>query len=338
MSWEDQGRQQHGWFGHGAGGAAPPQGRTAAIKLTSSAVASLPASQRGSVESWLARGGVDQVATALPGWVAGAALPAGEFHDTVFGPKGTQTLAAHAQAVGQAVAGDPASAAAGRRFAALIQAAPSGGMARVMAGAVSQAGTPPVRALVEKAASRSTQQVGRSTSARAAGQLTDAEFKQRNIDDLANVIYNEAGGNGELAMTAVGSTVWNRMLRNHVSAVSSVSGGYNNKVAAPTASKDVAALALARRIAEGILNGTTVDPTRGATHYYSPVNMPTENETTHGDVGGGLETVPGVTKGGKAVRNYVPSYVSSFTRKPVAGIPDHDFKFYEQPSGGSRVR
>lgn len=199
-------------------------------------------------------------------------------------------------------------------------------------------GAVPTRRAPVAAASPVTQRASAARD-RAPRPLSDEEFKQRNFDDLATVIYNEARQQGELAMTAVGSTVWNRMLRNHVSTVRSVWQGYERKAPDPKSPGDRAALLQAHRIAEGILNGTTADPTHGATHYYSPQAMPKENESIAGrDVGGGLETVPGVRHNGGPVRSYVPSYVPEFIRKPVTGVPERDFKFYEQPIGRSRVR
>jgi len=64
--------------------------------------------------------------------------------------------------------------------------------------------------------------------------------------------------------------------------------------------------------------------------------MPKKGDPTAGvDVGGGLETVPGVTKNGKAVQNYRPGWTLTFDQEAVPGVPEASFKFYRQPGSGN---
>lgn len=64
--------------------------------------------------------------------------------------------------------------------------------------------------------------------------------------------------------------------------------------------------------------------------------MPKKGDKTAGVVvGGGLETVDGVTQNGKAVRNYRPGWTLTFDRETVTGVPEASFKFYRQPGSGS---
>ena len=84
------------------------------------------------------------------------------------------------------------------------------------------------------------------------------------------------------------------------------------------------------RIAKGILEGTIRDNSQGATNFYTPSRMPVEGETTPGiDSGGGLESVPGATRGGRAVKNYRPLWATHFLRVSTPQIPEKTFKFYK---------
>lgn len=154
---------------------------------------------------------------------------------------------------------------------------------------------------------------------------------ERNVRDLAALLHTEARGQGRAGMTAVGSTVLNRMRRNGDAAVRDVWGQYSHGLA-PGAE----ALAVAR----DLLDGRLPDPTNGATHYYSPNAMVKENQLTNGGRGYVLESVPGVVDPatGRPVRNRVPAYALAFDPRQVPGIPDSAFKFFKQPEDGRRVR
>jgi hypothetical protein len=64
--------------------------------------------------------------------------------------------------------------------------------------------------------------------------------------------------------------------------------------------------------------------------------MPKKGGRTAGiDVGGGLESVPGVVdKNDKALQNYRPSWTLTFDNETVVGVPDSAFEFYRQPGAG----
>lgn len=358
MSWQDQGRQQHGWFGSGTSGTEPETDtRAAAVKIGYAALSHLAAPHRGRYEGWLNRGGLAHIAAVLPGWRAGSSLSDARFHDVFIGPQGAQSLAGPARKVGLALAAptpEPWDAvqSAGEHFADFVTAARPEAIGRVMASAAAQAETPAALNLVQQAAAR-PQPAARPAApaptpapARApARPASPAERKaaaqrQSNIAALATVIYNEARGNGRDAMVAVGHTLRNRMLRNGVSTVQEVWGGYDRRAATPELPGDIAAYALAKEVAEGIIRGTIADPTNGATHYYSPQSMANEEEPVRGDVAGGLEDVPGVlsTDRSRHVRNYQPGWTSAFDPRPMPAIPERFFKFYRQPDGGRRVR
>jgi spore germination cell wall hydrolase CwlJ-like protein len=154
----------------------------------------------------------------------------------------------------------------------------------------------------------------------------------QNVRNLAKVIATEAGGEGTAAMTAVGWTLRNRMIRNRTDHVDHAWRGYQHGKA-PSAE--------AMRIAEGIIDGTIPDPTNGATHFYTPDIMRKEHQPPRKgeDDSGGLEQVDGVTDGhGKPVKNYRPGFADpgakDFEQHSVAGVPEHRFKFYKQVREG----
>jgi hypothetical protein len=157
--------------------------------------------------------------------------------------------------------------------------------------------------------------------------LSAAEHMKRNVQELARVMVTEAGGESEAAQIAVGWCLKNRMIRNGTAEV--------DRVWSPAFRHGKAATATALADAAAVLHGSTADPTDGATHFYTPLAMPKAGDATDGiDVGGGLETVPGVTQGGKPIQNYAPAFALSFTQKTVAGVPEKTFKFYQQPGSG----
>ena len=156
---------------------------------------------------------------------------------------------------------------------------------------------------------------------------SEPELVQRNIQDLARVITTEAGGENRAAQTAVGWALRNRMARNATDDVERVWSPAFQHRKHPTAG--------AIQLATGILNGQIVDPTSGATHFYTPRIMPKKGEpTAHIDVAGGLETTPGVVDdNGRPIQNYRPSF-SSWPQSAVAGVPEATFKFYRKPGDG----
>ena len=321
-------------------------------KVAYSALGQLPPTQRSTYEGWLANGGIDQVAAVLPGWTAGSGLAADLFHDTFFGPHESRTVSGSAQQVGAALAagGAEATRTAGQHFADLVKIARPEAMARTMAGAVTKAKTPAALGLVQQAAARQAARPAPSASTAHApvkpkpphkAQLSPEEKRrEQNIEDMVRVIYNEARGDGHVAMVVVGHTLRNRMLRNGVKTVHEVWRGYDHSAPAPKRDEpgNIAALAAAKKLAADILDGKVPDPTDGATNYYSPKRMPKDKESTaNRDVAGGLETVPGITDGaGNPVMSYRPGWSIDPQFKPISvpGIQDRDYKLFRKEGTG----
>ena len=69
MTWECQGRQEHGWFGSGKCGAdGKPDAAVAAevLQVAYAAVGHPPAQERGPYEGWLQRDGLAQLHATVP--------------------------------------------------------------------------------------------------------------------------------------------------------------------------------------------------------------------------------------------------------------------------------
>ena len=149
------------------------------------------------------------------------------------------------------------------------------------------------------------------------------QLAQENINDLARIIASEARGLNETAQAMVGWTVVNRTKQRHLTRVSEVwaNGNYAHSHMAT---------AMGLRLAESILNGSAMDISQGATYFYSPTSMPKEGErpSFHADVSGGLESVSGVMKNGRPIRNFRPGWAVRYTYVRVPGIQEKEFKFY----------
>ena len=145
-----------------------------------------------------------------------------------------------------------------------------------------------------------------------------------NVWALSKIITSEAGYYiaTEAERRAVAYTVLNRMDRNGTNDVTDVWDAY-------AYSEDPTSESLA--LAEDVLTCSVPDNSKGATHFYSPVSMPKEGESTDGySVGGGLEWTPGLED-----RNYRPSWAVEFPRGYVPGAAPKRFKFYRQPGNGT---
>lgn len=142
---------------------------------------------------------------------------------------------------------------------------------------------------------------------------------EQNREDLARLLTSEASVGNDVEQRAVGYTVLNRMDRNGTTAVRDEWSAYAHGQE-PT--DDL------RDLAGRILRCEADDPSGGATHFYSPVSMPHEGDDTDGyDVGGGLETTPGLDE-----RNYAPSWADTHYRCYVDGARQSHYKFY-RPEG-----
>ena len=96
MTWRDQGRQYHMWFGHGT---APDKGKTAApdaavtgksiddrvVAVAYGAIAALPASLRGRAEAQYQRGTLPRLKEAMTAWLNGTRLDQAAFASRFFG-------------------------------------------------------------------------------------------------------------------------------------------------------------------------------------------------------------------------------------------------------------
>ena len=96
MGWEDQGRQEHGWFGHGT---APDKGKQTApdpsvlgqseadraLALAYGALGSLPPAQRRQVEAQYGNGTLPRLKEALTAWLRATALDGASFGSRLFG-------------------------------------------------------------------------------------------------------------------------------------------------------------------------------------------------------------------------------------------------------------
>ena len=165
-----------------------------------------------------------------------------------------------------------------------------------------------------------------------------------NEKDLSQLLYSEAGGQGYDSMVAVGWVVRNRMQRDGKTKVSDVWG--NHAFAhGKTTSKD------SDKAAKAVLSGKPDDdPTKGATHFYSPDGMPLyeppppnvsakdwqkKQQATYKkyDIGGGPDDRVGA--GGKL--HYRPSFANSKdfeSVRSIKGVDDGYFRFYRQKGNG----
>ncbi|WP_428375980.1 hypothetical protein [Lichenicoccus sp.] len=152
------------------------------------------------------------------------------------------------------------------------------------------------------------------------------QLAQENITDLARIIVSEAGGENETAQAMVGWTVINRMKKQQSTRVSEIWAHGNYAHGQMTTGMTL-------HLAARILDGSAMDISQGATHFYSPKSMPNEGDrpSSNTDARGGLESVPGVTKSGRAIRNFRPSWAKNYSVIRISGIQDKDFKFYNVP-------
>lgn len=106
MSWEDQGRQYHQWFGHGT---ASGIGATASADMAGAigTAATEAMGVRGGVLAHvLAEGGMKDLRDALPVWTASSSLPPERFRALLVGRGSRVKAAASLQAMAQMVAED----------------------------------------------------------------------------------------------------------------------------------------------------------------------------------------------------------------------------------------
>ena len=91
MSWEDQGRQEHMWFGHGTAPAKakPVSGDGVPSRIDAvahSALANMPRVNRGRATAWFDRGRLQQLRTAMTAWIGARSLGDAAFADRFMGP------------------------------------------------------------------------------------------------------------------------------------------------------------------------------------------------------------------------------------------------------------
>lgn len=153
--------------------------------------------------------------------------------------------------------------------------------------------------------------------------------------EVAKIVEKEAGGSvvvpGAGAMKiptsqkyAVAQVIMNRV--NRVNPPNRVTWVRDNKAFQHASSYSDESYS----VALGVVSGINYGNAGGATHFYSPVSMPKQGQSTNGvDVGGGLEKVDPMN-----VKNYRPSWTinSKWTFTDSYG-PAVLFKFYKSPPG-----
>ena len=342
MSWEDQGRQQHGWFGDGkasqtsAGGSGDGNAfdpGTLAQRIQAVAhgvIGALPSALSRRAEVQHHDGGLSQLTEVMAAWSQNDKGDPRRFADRFFGPSsGDQAvLKLFAAAPGARFAASHADLReASERVSDAMQLVGLDRWPRFLADLHERVGDPVVAAAAPAAlavAASGRPEVGSGPS----GQLPAPQKSQteQNATDLAKLMVTEAGGTTAVAMTAVGWTVRNRMERNGHSDVSDVWFAYRH---GKNPTQD------AIRIASGILDCSIPDPTHGATHFYTPDAMPKNGDKTQGkDIGGGLEFVRGVQRDKKPIENWKPGFSTTMERRLVPDVEEKVFKFYRQNGNG----
>jgi hypothetical protein len=225
MGWEDQGRQEHGWFSHGTSGKSgtPPESGGSGervpdlgdrIRFTAfAALGRLPPAARPLFEARLNGGGLERLQQAATAWAAAAGLPLTEFQRRLLDGTGGAPVAALLHRVARTIAQASGTDDLSPAVVALADAVQRVGVEswpRFVRAAAERAGEP-AKPHAEAAGSADSS-TGRSGS----------WATEQNVQDLAALIQTEAGGTTPAAMTAVGATVLNRMRRNGVSTVQQV--------------------------------------------------------------------------------------------------------------------
>ena len=105
MSWEDQGRQEHGEFGSGAAPSHPPVDLDGRIRgMGQSAVAALPRELSGHRAATFSDRALGQLSEAMRAWVGGLNLPEGEFAERFFHREAGDPVVANLRAAAEIAA------------------------------------------------------------------------------------------------------------------------------------------------------------------------------------------------------------------------------------------
>jgi hypothetical protein len=157
----------------------------------------------------------------------------------------------------------------------------------------------------------------------------------KNIEDLAAVLWGEMRGKSIPLQVAVGWTVLNRMINRGLASVSAVTSGgqYASLAGAPLRVK---------LLADSLLRGDWADTTTGSENFFSPRSMPdalnpgccsgrvglcnTLRFQSNVDCGGGLQTVPGTQD-----QRFFPSWASpSKLQAQPGGTDPMDILVYQR--------
>ncbi len=150
---------------------------------------------------------------------------------------------------------------------------------------------------------------------------------KQNIQDLARVVMSEASVGNQAEQSAVAYTILNRMKRNKKNQVQDVWGKYAHNQSPSQKILD---------FSRDILSCKIADNSAGATHFYSPKQMPPEGKCPKKDfphcsykgvtydVSGGVEHIPG------HIGNYRPGFAndSRYDYVDIAKARDWYYKFY----------